>query len=301
MSKPKKINILVIGATGFLGRHLIPKLTNYQHELHCLVRNPENVDKKLFPKNIHLIKGDITNRSDLIAASKNIDIIINLSTPNTQIATINNQIIVEGAINIIEAAKINKVGQIIHLSSVAGYRKNLDNYGKSKREADKLFMTSDLNVILLKPTMIYGRGGYIFEKLVGSVTKIPFFVFVVGNGKYKIQPVYVEDVVAAILTSVKLEKHSNIFDLGGLYPIAYNDFIEKILKIMGKKKIIIHIPVGFVILLVKFLGLFIKDLAFNATSVKRMVEEVTLNIEPAKEILKVKFTDYDQALKRLFS
>ena len=168
--------ILLIGATGFLGRHLVKKLKN--HEL------------SYFDRKIH----DITNLNDVIKATKGRDIVINLAAPNTQNSEINRRVIVEGSKNIIESAKRNNIQKVIHLSSAAVYRKNQDSYGIAKREADELYIKSGISAILLRPPLIYGRGGYAAEKLFNSVEKIPFIVLVVGDGKYKFQPVYVEDV-----------------------------------------------------------------------------------------------------------
>ena len=332
--------ILLLGATGFLGKHLIKKLDG--HDVSCLVRPGSDISH-LEGKN--LIYGDVTNLEDLIAALKGYgtseklpdarkqgvdagavlpirrqgndavdtadgsfsevpqEIIINLTTPNTQDYETNRRIIVDGGRNIIEAAQRAKVRQIIHLSSAAIYRKNLDSYGKAKKEADDLFLNSaslGLSITLLRPTMIYGRGGYVAEKLFSSATKIPFFVFVIGNGKNKIQPVFVDDVVLAIIASIDFAPAGRaIFDLGGPYEITYDAFIKKILSAIHKKKIIIHIPAFLIIFLVKLMSLFIKNLAFNSTTIKRMLEEIHLDTDHTIRELKIKMTDYDDALNRL--
>ncbi len=290
--------ILVLGATGFLGKHLIKKLEG--HDVSYLVRQNSDISHL---KGKNLIYGDVTNLDDLINAANGQEIIINLTTPNTQDYETNHRIIVEGGRNIIEAAKKAKVRQIIHLSSAAIYRKNLDSYGKTKKEADDLFLNSagpGLNITILRPTFIYGRGGYVAEKLFSSVTKIPFFVFTIGNGKNKIQPVFVDDVVLAIIASIDFSPTGRaIFDLGGPYEIEYDAFIKKILSATHKKKIIIHVPAFLIIFLVKLISLFVKNLAFNSTTIKRMLEEIRLNTDHTARELKIKMTDYDDALNSL--
>lgn len=290
--------ILVLGATGFLGKHLIKKLEG--HDISCLVRQSSDISHL---KGKNLIYGDITNSNDLINAAKGQKVIINLTAPNTQDYETNRRVIVDGGRNILIAAKKAKVRQIIHLSSAVIYRKNLDNYGKAKKEADNLFINSvnpDLSITILRPTMIYGRGGYIAKKLFSSTTKIPFFVLVIGNGKNRIQPVIVDDVVSAIIASINLKPvGTKVFDLGGPYKIKYDSFIRKILRAIHKKKIIIHIPVFLIIFLVKIMSLFVRNLAFNSTTIKRMLEEIDLNIDHTVKELKIKITDYDEALNSL--
>ena len=284
--------ILILGASGFVGKHLCSHLEN--HEITYLVRKTSDISHL---KNGKIIYGDITNQSDLLKASKGVDIIINLTAPNTQQAEINQAIIVDGTRNLIAAAKNNKVKKIINLGSAAAYRKNLDNYGRAKKETEELIVKSGLDIIHLKPSMVYGRGGYAFEKLLASITQIPFFVFVIGDGQYKIQPVYIEEVVQAILKSIEFPVEGvKVLDLGGPYPKKYDEFIEKILKIINKKKIIIHLSMKFVITLVNFLNLFFKNLNFNKTTVKRLTEEITLDIDTTKKTLGITMTDYETAL-----
>lgn len=276
--------ILIIGGTGFIGKHLVSKLKN--HDVSYFMRP----------------QCDIRNFDDVLKACKDQEIIINLATPTSQDFELNRSIIVDGAKNIVKAAKINHVKKLIHLSSAAGYRKTLDNYGKSKFEADEVLKNSGLPVIILKPTMVYGKGGYAFEKMLKSIQKIPFFVPMVGNGKYKIQPAYVEDVAEIITKAVDHStKGIEIYDLGGPYPIQYRIFIKKILKLLNKKKALLSIPVTLLSGLVRFLGLFLKHLPVNKQTIKRMTEEVELDIQKTEKIFAIKFTDYDEALKRLFS
>ena len=276
--------ILLIGATGFLGRHLVKKLKN--HEL------------SYFDRKIH----DITNLNDVVKATKGQDIVINLAAPNTQNSEINRRVIVEGSKNIIESAKRNNIQKVIHLSSAAVYRKNQDSYGIAKREADELYIQSGISAILLRPPLIYGRGGYAAEKLFNSVEKIPFIVLVVGDGKYKFQPVYVEDVVDAIVASIDYKKKGiSIFDVAGPRKIEFNKFAEKILKAKGVNKILIHIPISLILFVVRILTFFFRSLPFNTTTIKRMVEEIDLDVDKTKKELGVAPREYDEALLSLFA
>ncbi|MFA4891549.1 MAG: NAD(P)H-binding protein, partial [Candidatus Gracilibacteria bacterium] len=304
-----------------VGRHLIKRLEELrlrslrlrereEYDITCLVRKTSNISHLA---SAALVYGDITNLDDVINASKNKDIIINLAVPNTQNLEINRQIIVEGAKNIIKAARKNAVPKIIALSSFAGYRKNLDNYGKAKKEADEIYKeiykneagnSSNLNLILLRPTMIYGKGGYAFGKLLASITKIPFLTFIVGNGKNKIQPAFIGDVVDAIIASIEYEADSRnhqveTFDLGGPVPIKYDDFVKIIQGILKKRKILIHIPLPLLVGLAKFLKIFIKNAAWNDLTFKRIVEEVDLDTKKTEESLGLRLTDYETGLETI--
>lgn len=295
MNKTSKI--LIVGGSGFVGRYLAAKLTNYQ--VTYLIRPSSKIEHL---KGEKIIRGDITYLNSLLQASKNQDIIINLATPNTQRDEINEAVIVGGTRNLIAAARKNKIKKLVILSSVAGYRQTKDSYGQAKLQADKLLLQSGLDIIILKPTMIFGHGGYVFEKIKSALSIIPVVVFLLGDGRYKIQPIYVEDVVQSILHSLeKPMKGVEIFDLGGPYPIECRQFFQKILRVQGKKKLLIPIPLSLVKQLARFVNLLNKNAAFNSNTIKRMTEEVKLDIQKTQKELNLRLTDYDEAIRKLFS
>ncbi len=294
------MNILLTGGTGFIGRELLKKLNkSNKHDLTCLVLKQENASK--IPENIKTIVGDVTKLEDLEKALENMDAVINLAVPNTQNIETNQKVIVEGSKNLLKATHKNRVKKIITFSSAAGYRKNLDNYGKAKKEADEILLKSNQEIIILKPTMVCGRGGYAFEKVVSSL-RIPFFAFVVGNGKYKVQPAFLSDVVRSIERAIDYETGKPVmFDIAGPKKIKYNEFVKKILSVKKSKKIIIHIPLWIIFSLIKFTKIFIKNPPFNKTTIKRMVEEIDMDVEKTQKELKIEFTSYDEGLKEIFN
>jgi nucleoside-diphosphate-sugar epimerase len=288
-------SILVMGAGGFIGKHLLKKLKAY--DIYCFIKPGNSLEG-----NYNIIYGDITHKEDVQNATKNIDIVINLIAPNTQLESVNNKVIIEGTRNLISAVKVNHVKKLIVLSSVAGYRKTIDNYGKAKKEADTLLLNSGLEVIILKPTMVYGRGGFAFEKMLSSLTRIPFFAFVIGDGRYKIQPTYINDMVDIIIGSIIHDKPGiQSFDVGGPYPIEYDLFISKILKILGTHKLIIHIPLPLALSIVRFVKLFLKDTAWDTDTIRRIAEDISIDINTTQKRLNIKLTDYDIGLKEVLA
>jgi len=244
--------IVILGATGFIGRHLKQQLDAQKYQITFCSRHKQ--------KDYQVC--DITDSQRLKKILKGQDLVINLVAPDTQIdspkaSAINQKVIIEGTKNLIHAAKENKIKKIIHLSSIAGYRQNRGPYGEAKRQADEFLLVSGLNVILLKPTLIYGKDGYIFDKLLKTVKKFPFFVPIIGNGQNLIQPVFVEDVVACIVSAVEKDFHGvHEYELGGPHTTKYDTFIKEILKILGKKKILIHLPLVPLLFTTRFLSLF---------------------------------------------
>jgi nucleoside-diphosphate-sugar epimerase len=225
-------NVLVTGATGFIGSHLVKALLkNSDYKVYCLSRD---IKKAGFLELLGavLIEGDISDRSiidklngycfDLVfhcAASVEDNSIKRLRKAN-----------VEGTINICEFSLQHNVKRFIYLSSVAVVSANEDvplredlpyaatnNYGISKIEAEKIvleYRNRGLPSVILRPPIVYG------EDEPHGMRKLFFLLKhrllpLVNEGGSKFHLVYVENVVAAILYSIDNDEF-----LSGTYFVA---------------------------------------------------------------------------------
>lgn len=217
------MDILITGGTGRIGLHLIKVLK--KEKIRVLVR-PDDERIKELPKNIEIVYGDLLDKNSLEKAVSGIDIIYHLAAIVDYLAPKNlmYKVNVEGTKNLLEATK--NVKKFIYLSSTAVYGKNLfgiadentscrpDNYyGFTKLEAEKLVLKN--NGIVIRSADVYGPGfeeGYhqIFSLL--EKNKLP----IIGSGKNRIQYIYIDDLISALLLAKNAEK-------GEIYLIAGKD------------------------------------------------------------------------------
>jgi len=250
------MNILVIGATGFVGKYLIKELVK-NYKVRCLVRN-----KNLEPiKNTEFVYGDLTDKNSLKKAVKNIDMIIHLaSIINSKDSNIYN-VNVKGSQNILDVCTNQK---IIYISSVAVKNKILDNYGKTKLKAENSFLNSNLKTIVLRPGMIYSKDSPGFNHIL-KYTKMFPFIPVVGNGKYNISLVYLNDIIKTILNIIKKDIFNNkAYDLTG-EKISFNNLTKLI-----SKKPKIHIPI-FICKIIAFLTSILKHPPLTQENIKSTI------------------------------
>jgi len=239
--------ILITGATGFVGIHLIRKIIKENYIITCLVKKDRRFIKglkelKKYP--VKIIYADITKINSLIKIKKH-DVLIHLAAAvgvNDIIENMNVNWI--GSRNMLEACRIINIRRIISFGSIAGLKKFKGIYGITKNESERIFRESGFNVAIFRPTMIYGKESKGFNKVIKSVKMFPWFIPIVGNGKHLRQPVYVEDVVDAVLASLKTKKSiGKIYNLAGAKRLTFNEFIDKICKELGIRKVKIHIPI----------------------------------------------------------
>ena len=222
------MKILIIGGTGFIGTHLLKRLTNTNHALRCLVRHTSNTEQVLRAK-AELVIGDVTDRETVFTAMHGCDAVINLANiydfwqPNKKIyKTVN----VQGTWNIMEAALINNISKVIHVSSLVVYgnqkqkplneesppgKRRYSRYAKTKLRGEQIgwFFRREkrLPLVVIYPGCVLGPGdtkpsGHFIDAVVQE--RMPFRIL----SNSKMSYVHVKDVVEIIVRA--LEKQDNL-------------------------------------------------------------------------------------------
>lgn len=217
------MNILITGATGFIGRYLVERLTKSQtHSLFCLIhkRRNQNILKCYGPEFIY---GDIAAGESLRKIlDYKIDVIFHCAgcfynKGNNLLHKVN----VIGTENICKLAMKLKVKRLVHLSSVAVVSGNSQIplkedlpfrassiYGKSKIEAEKVvlkYRDKGLRAVILRPCMVYGKGAsHITGKILAGLKYrvLPL----IDKGKRKLHMVFVKNLVEAMVFSLSKDE-----------------------------------------------------------------------------------------------
>lgn len=249
------MKILVTGAAGFIGSHLVDSLVKEGKSVRCLVRRKDSL--KFLPKDkVEIIVGDITDKKSLIPAVKGVEIIYHLAAktdfegksweeyyqPN-----------VLGTKNLIDLAIKEKVKRFVFFSTIrtvglSDSTKPIDEtasydpqnfYDKSKVEAEKLLLAAykknRLPVVILRPSSVYGprdRGTY--YSFFKTIAQGRFFL--IGDGKNLVSFVYVGNVVdAALLAGEKNKADGQIYFVNDEKPYTMEELAKTIARAFGKK------------------------------------------------------------------
>lgn len=285
--------IFVTGATGFVGKNLVKKLAK-DKKIRCLVRKDEYLGK-----NIEIVKGDLTDKKSLIAATKNISTIIHLASliRSNNLAEL-NRVNVKGTKDLVNASINNGVKKIIYLSSFDVKLKNKQGYGNSKLEAEKIIKKSGLDYIILRPTVIYGIGDKEnLNKLFKIIKKYPFAP-VIGNGKYQLQPVYIDDVTDVIIKCIDLEKNNRTYFIAGPKPLTFDEIIDETSEILAKKVYKIHFPLPFLKIMLKPYEVISKYPSLTYDKLSAVTENKTCDISKSERELDFKPINFEEGLKK---
>lgn len=237
------MKVFVTGASGFLGHAVCAELNTRGHEVTALVRRPGSE-----PPNTSAAKGDLTNVGTLtetVQAAKP-DAVIHLAA---EIATQRdpakiNEVNVEGTRRMLDACRAVDGPRFIFASTVVtgdaqGAVLDEDSvlpietaYGRSKQEGERLVRESGLPSVILRPSHVYGPGGWYAEEIVKRLRQPGRFACV-GSGESWWDVVHVADVATACVDAAERAQPGSLYHVVDDEPIRCYDFIARTAQALG--------------------------------------------------------------------
>jgi uncharacterized protein YbjT (DUF2867 family) len=221
--------ILVIGATGFIGRHLAQALGAAGHDVvHASRRAPQTAAR--------FIQADFTRDhapEAWLPRLAGIDVVINTVGILRQDAGRSFEAIhVKAPRALFDACATAGVGLVIQFSALGADAQAQSRYHKSKHEADEYLAHRSVPYVIVQPSLVYGTGGA-SARLFTALASAPI-VPLPGDGSQRVQPIHIDDVVAAVRGLVEAERHRNRrVALVGAAPLGLREFLARLRQAMG--------------------------------------------------------------------
>ena len=234
--------ILVTGGTGFVGRHLIQHMRKEGIAIRAVVKTLDKA-QSLEALGVHLIQGDITDKASLEKAVLGVDRVIHLVGIIQEAPHVTFQgIHVEGTRNILDAAKKAAVRHFFYQSALGTRPGAKSTYHKTKWEAEELVRSSGIPYTIMRPSLIYGSGDGFTTRL-SEMIKLSPFMPVIGSGKSKVQPIFINDVVSCILKAMTSDSFLNeIYEIGGPEQLTYEEVTLALAEALGVRRPTVHLP-----------------------------------------------------------
>lgn len=292
--------IALTGASGFLGRHIAEILAFKKNPHTCLIRKGSRRAELLrqITPNIHEV--DFQNSRDLREALRHCKVLIHalglINGSEEELERVN----VTYAKNIFAAAGAENLEKVILISSVASLRRH-GFYGETKFQAEEALLAAGIPYTIFRPAYIYGRGDENNTALMlRTLRRLPI-VPVLGGGNFKLQPVYVGDVVDLILQAVELPAKNKGYNVAGPEQIALLEMLKHLSKGLGVRRIFIPIPLKPI---QAFLRLFLKIVPNPKIPAKQILEldkHEAFDISQTSTEFKFRPMTFDLGCQKMFS
>jgi len=243
----KAKNCLIFGGSGQIGRNLIRKLTKNNYKVTVVTRNLHQkgyvMKTQANAGYIDIVEANIFDEEKIRKLFSKTDICINLigilyesgrSNTFKKIHSIFPSILAK-------LCKEYKVQQFVHLSAL-GINDAVDSeYAKSKLEGEENIQKNFPLAVILRPSVVYSVDDNFTTSFMTLLSRLPVFPLYY-NGVTKFTPIHCSDLTDIIYHVISKNVHSKIIECVGPETISLKDILKKLLKLIGKNRILIPLP-----------------------------------------------------------
>lgn len=296
------MKILLTGATGYIGKRLLPSLVEKGYEVICCVR-----DKRRFPAegifadtSVKLFEVDFLKPAAIPDEFKDIDaayyLIHSMSSGISDFEKLES----EAAQNFLNMLKETSAKQIIYLSGITNENK-LSRHLSSRKNVESILKQGTIPVTTIKAGIIVGSGSASFEIIRDLVEKLPVMIAPKWL-RTKHQPVAIRNVIES-LTGVLLNEKTfgEDFDIGGPDILSYKEMLLQFAEVRGLRRIILSVPV-MTPRLSSYWLYFVTATSYKlaVNLVNSMKIEIIAKDDTLAKILNLKMISYKDAIKLAF-
>ncbi|WP_298494719.1 SDR family oxidoreductase [uncultured Algibacter sp.] len=237
------MNILVTGATGYIGKRLIPFLLNEGHTVICIVRDRLRADKSYAEdENIFVIEGDFLKPETLNDIPKKIDVayylIHSMSNSSKDFESLEERC----AVNFKKYIETTDTQQVIYLSGITNEEK-LSKHLRSRKNVEEILASNKYALTIFKAGIIVGSGSSSFEIIRDLVEKLPFMIAPKWLNT-KTQPLAVRDVLTFLSSAAGNKKlYNKTYDVFGPEILTYKEMLLQFAEVRELKRYILTVPV----------------------------------------------------------
>jgi NADH dehydrogenase len=238
--------VTIFGGSGFIGRSIVQRLMNEGAVIRIGARHPEAAKDHLpraMADKVEAVRVDIQDEAGVAAAVRDADAVINLvailyekgrqSFPSLH---------VEGARRVAAAARQAGCSRMIHMSALGASLDSESAYARTKAAGEKAVRDAFAEATIVRPSIVFGPEDDFFNKFAGIASMSPALPLI-GGGKTRFQPVFVEDVAAAFAAILADPATAGkTYELGGPQIYTFRELMELLLEHMGSRRLLVPLP-----------------------------------------------------------
>jgi uncharacterized protein YbjT (DUF2867 family) len=228
----------VFGGTGFLGRRVVRHLRDAGDTVRIASRHPGPVDDN----GVEQIVVDVHDRYSVEAAVAGADGVVNTVSLYVEHGRETFwSVHVEGAAQVARAARRAGVKRLVHLSGIGASARSTSRYIRSRGQGEEAVQAAFPGAVIIRPAVMFAPDDNFLATILKLLRRLPVYPLF-GDGRTRLQPVYVEDVAAAIAHVLGSETPNPIYELAGPRVYSYRELLQTIAREAGLRPVLMQIP-----------------------------------------------------------
>jgi len=237
------MTVLVTGATGFVGPHVVHALRAREVPVRALIREPGRASR-LASWGAEFVQGDVTDLTSLRAAVSGVDTVVHLVAIIKGSRADFERVMAQGTRDLVAAAQEGGVRRFVLASALGLNERSRDAvpYFAAKWEMERAVKESGLEYVIFRPSFVFGKDGGVLPTFVRLARFAPVTP-IVGPGTQRLQPIWVEDVAEYYARAIDLPAAANrTFEIGGPDAPTWNEFWDRLKRAVGARRPSVHVP-----------------------------------------------------------
>jgi NADH dehydrogenase len=237
--------VLVVGGSGFVGRHLARELVGRGHRVTVLSRDPH---PRQLPAGVETARGDVTDFASIEHAFDRMDAVVYLVALSPLFRPkggeeMHERVHLGGARNVVAAAEGAGARRLLHMSALGADSAGATHYLRAKGKAEEVTRASRLAWTIFRPSVVFGEGG----EFVSSVRMLapPYLTPLPGGGAIRFQPIWVGDLVPILADALADDRHlGRTYELGGPQVLSLADVARLAHGARGRPVRVVPVPMA---------------------------------------------------------
>lgn len=235
--------VLVLGASGYVGGRLVPRLLDAGYRVRCLARSPQKLRGLPWGDRVEVVHGDLLDRDGMAAAFADVHAVYHLVHSMgsvTDFAAADRTI----ARYVSRAAELHGVGRIVYLGGLGETNAHTSSHLRSRAEVGEVLRDSSVPTTVLRAAVVIGSGSASFEMLRHLVEKLPVMVTPRWVST-RTQPIAVRDVLRYLVGVLAADDGRwHVYDIGGPQVMTYLEMMQTYARVAGlRQRLVLKVPI----------------------------------------------------------
>jgi uncharacterized protein YbjT (DUF2867 family) len=295
------MRVVVTGATGLIGREVVEQLAEVESvRVVATTRDPER--RSFRHVRIEWVQAFAGDPLSLARAFTRADVVVHAAQfPNHPVEDpARGWTYAEfdglGTRTAIQVARSCGVRRFVYFSGAGAGQGRPQPWFQAKERAETALRESGLEFVSLRPSWIYGPRDRSLNRFVAFCRHLPF-VPVIGDGRTPVFPVHVADVArCAVEASLREDAKALALEIGGPERLSMDDVVRTLLRVLGKRRPILHHPAGFMKMVAAGMQL-LPDPMLSPGAIDFLLQEVEIDPKPAGDYFGFRFRTLEEGLR----
>ncbi len=233
--------LLVTGATGFIGRTVVRRLTEAGYAVRTLLRPSAQSPRLPSGISMEVALSSLTDPRGVRAALVGVDTVLHLADDDQlrgRAEFLDSEI--EGTVALAEAARQAGVRRILYVSHLGADRSSAYPLLRATAESEEAIRRSEIPHTIVRTSIVYGAEDHFTRALAMQLAVSPLILPLPGDGSTLLQPLWVEDLATSLLWLLETQRdRAETFEIGGPEFLSYGQILELIMEHTGMRRILV--------------------------------------------------------------